>query len=345
MQGAGSALMGIGSARGDDRAVQAAELAISSPLLEASIDGAHGVLLSIQVARTSVSSRSTRPPASSRRPRTPRPTSSSAPSSTTPSATRCASRSSRRASTAAVRPSATTARSGPSRARRHRAPPRRAPRGPPASPRRPRRAPRPRRPPRSRSRRSQPEPHPAQPVPAVAPASPAQPVQSPPRTVTLRGRRRPRRPRLPQVGPPCPRCTHPCRCAASGWWPRGPTAPARVPLGVHRPAAVGSSAAPYDALNLGGAVGDDPAAVAANRSAVAATYDVAPARLLFMAQCHGTRVVQVDGPGRASRPPATRSSRPATTWPSRPWLPTAPRCCSSTRSPGWPAPSTPDARG
>ncbi len=47
MQGAGSALMGIGSARGEDRAVQAAELAISSPLLEASIDGAHGVLLSI----------------------------------------------------------------------------------------------------------------------------------------------------------------------------------------------------------------------------------------------------------------------------------------------------------
>ena len=48
MQGAGSALMGIGSARGEDRAVQAAELAISSPLLEASIDGAHGVLLSVQ---------------------------------------------------------------------------------------------------------------------------------------------------------------------------------------------------------------------------------------------------------------------------------------------------------
>ena len=48
MQGAGSALMGIGSARGEDRAVQASEFAISSPLLEASIDGAHGVLLSIQ---------------------------------------------------------------------------------------------------------------------------------------------------------------------------------------------------------------------------------------------------------------------------------------------------------
>lgn len=47
MHSAGSALMGIGSARGEDRAVEAAEKAISSPLLEAGIDGAHGVLLSI----------------------------------------------------------------------------------------------------------------------------------------------------------------------------------------------------------------------------------------------------------------------------------------------------------
>jgi cell division protein FtsZ len=47
MSGAGSALMGIGSARGDNRAVAAAELAIASPLLEASMEGAHGVLLSI----------------------------------------------------------------------------------------------------------------------------------------------------------------------------------------------------------------------------------------------------------------------------------------------------------
>ncbi len=47
MHGAGSALMGIGSARGENRAVAAAEEAISSPLLEASIEGAHGVLLSI----------------------------------------------------------------------------------------------------------------------------------------------------------------------------------------------------------------------------------------------------------------------------------------------------------
>ena len=47
MSGAGSALMGIGSSRGEGRSVQAAEKAINSPLLEASMDGAHGALLSI----------------------------------------------------------------------------------------------------------------------------------------------------------------------------------------------------------------------------------------------------------------------------------------------------------
>jgi cell division protein FtsZ len=47
MSGAGSALMGIGSARGENRARNAAEEAIASPLLEASMEGAHGVLLSI----------------------------------------------------------------------------------------------------------------------------------------------------------------------------------------------------------------------------------------------------------------------------------------------------------
>jgi len=45
MNDAGSALMGIGKARGESRALEAAQLAISSPLLEASIDGARGVLL------------------------------------------------------------------------------------------------------------------------------------------------------------------------------------------------------------------------------------------------------------------------------------------------------------
>ena len=48
LKNAGSALMGIGHGSGEDRAVQAAEEAISSPLLETSIDGAHGVLVLVQ---------------------------------------------------------------------------------------------------------------------------------------------------------------------------------------------------------------------------------------------------------------------------------------------------------
>jgi cell division protein FtsZ len=47
MKGAGSALMGVGEARGENRAVEAARAAISSPLLEASIEGARGVLIAI----------------------------------------------------------------------------------------------------------------------------------------------------------------------------------------------------------------------------------------------------------------------------------------------------------
>jgi len=47
MQNAGSALMGIGRASGENRAVQAAQQAIESPLLEVSIDGARGVLFNI----------------------------------------------------------------------------------------------------------------------------------------------------------------------------------------------------------------------------------------------------------------------------------------------------------
>lgn len=50
MEQAGSALMGIGTAKGEDRAIRAAEMAIHSPLLEASIDGANGVLLLVQGA-------------------------------------------------------------------------------------------------------------------------------------------------------------------------------------------------------------------------------------------------------------------------------------------------------
>jgi cell division protein FtsZ len=47
MRGAGSALMGIGTARGDNRAAEAARAAVSSPLLESSIEGATGILLNI----------------------------------------------------------------------------------------------------------------------------------------------------------------------------------------------------------------------------------------------------------------------------------------------------------
>jgi cell division protein FtsZ len=51
MQGAGSALMGIGRAKGDNRAVEAAKQAIDSPLLEVSVEGAKGVLFNITGGR------------------------------------------------------------------------------------------------------------------------------------------------------------------------------------------------------------------------------------------------------------------------------------------------------
>ena len=47
MSNSGSALMGIGRASGDDRAIEAAKMAINSPLLEVSIDGATGVLFNV----------------------------------------------------------------------------------------------------------------------------------------------------------------------------------------------------------------------------------------------------------------------------------------------------------
>jgi cell division protein FtsZ len=47
MKDAGSALMGIGSSRGENRAVEAAKMAISSPLLEQTLDGATGILLNV----------------------------------------------------------------------------------------------------------------------------------------------------------------------------------------------------------------------------------------------------------------------------------------------------------
>jgi cell division protein FtsZ len=47
MTDAGSALMGIGEADGENRAAEAARAAVSSPLLEASVEGATGILLNI----------------------------------------------------------------------------------------------------------------------------------------------------------------------------------------------------------------------------------------------------------------------------------------------------------
>lgn len=58
----------------------------------------------------------------------------------------------------------------------------------------------------------------------------------------------------------------------------------------------GVSAAPYGELNLGGAVGDDPAAVGANRERAARRLGLDPASVVWMNQVHGRDVAAVDGP-------------------------------------------------
>ncbi|MFI7234027.1 peptidoglycan editing factor PgeF [Streptomyces cyaneofuscatus] len=58
----------------------------------------------------------------------------------------------------------------------------------------------------------------------------------------------------------------------------------------------GVSAAPYGELNLGGAVGDDPAAVGANRERAARRLGLDPASVVWMNQVHGRDVAVVDGP-------------------------------------------------
>ena len=60
----------------------------------------------------------------------------------------------------------------------------------------------------------------------------------------------------------------------------------------------GVSAAPYDQLNLGGAVGDDPQAVHANRARTALELCLDPAAVVWMNQVHGRDVAVVDGPWR-----------------------------------------------
>ncbi|CAM5567666.1 peptidoglycan editing factor PgeF [Streptomyces pilosus] len=58
----------------------------------------------------------------------------------------------------------------------------------------------------------------------------------------------------------------------------------------------GVSAAPYEALNLGGAVGDDAGAVGANRELAAKSLGVDPARVVWMNQVHGADAAVVDEP-------------------------------------------------
>ncbi|MEV2247877.1 peptidoglycan editing factor PgeF [Streptomyces sp. NPDC049970] len=67
----------------------------------------------------------------------------------------------------------------------------------------------------------------------------------------------------------------------------------------------GVSAAPYEELNLGGAVGDDPAAVRANRERAARSLGLDPAGVVWMNQVHGRDVAVVDAPwGDAREIPA-----------------------------------------
>lgn len=58
----------------------------------------------------------------------------------------------------------------------------------------------------------------------------------------------------------------------------------------------GVSAAPYEELNLGGAVGDDAEAVLTNRELAAKSLGLEPDRVVWMNQVHGADVVVVDGP-------------------------------------------------
>ncbi|GLX20148.1 MULTISPECIES: peptidoglycan editing factor PgeF [Streptomyces] len=61
----------------------------------------------------------------------------------------------------------------------------------------------------------------------------------------------------------------------------------------------GVSAVPYEELNLGGAVGDDPAAVRANRTIAAEGLGIDPDLVVWMNQVHGRDVAVVDGPWAA----------------------------------------------
>jgi YfiH family protein len=65
----------------------------------------------------------------------------------------------------------------------------------------------------------------------------------------------------------------------------------------------GRSSAPFDSLNLGGHVGDEPEAVAANRDALAGALGRRAEQVLYLNQCHGSEVVMADGPWRDGQAP------------------------------------------
>ncbi|ELP70328.1 peptidoglycan editing factor PgeF [Streptomyces turgidiscabies] len=75
----------------------------------------------------------------------------------------------------------------------------------------------------------------------------------------------------------------------------------------------GVSAVPFEELNLGGAVGDDPAAVVTNRELAAKSLGLEPDRVVWMNQVHGNDVAEVDGPWTV--PPFTKSRDPRLTPP------------------------------
>ncbi|MFE2839229.1 peptidoglycan editing factor PgeF [Streptomyces mirabilis] len=66
----------------------------------------------------------------------------------------------------------------------------------------------------------------------------------------------------------------------------------------------GVSAVPYEELNLGGAVGDDPDAVRTNRELAAKSLGLDPALVVWMNQVHGPDVAVVDGPWLSAEIPS-----------------------------------------
>ncbi|MEU7277708.1 peptidoglycan editing factor PgeF [Streptomyces sp. NPDC045431] len=66
----------------------------------------------------------------------------------------------------------------------------------------------------------------------------------------------------------------------------------------------GVSAVPYEELNLGGAVGDDPEAVRANRRLAAGALGLDPERVVWMNQVHGRDIAVVEGPWSGGDVPA-----------------------------------------